>query len=309
LLIAIAGDSAALRASSTLGFDNPTYGAINLVNSTLTASHNLVIGGPNSSVYLGDSTLDLREFQLVSQSLLLFGNSSILQSDAGGFCVVDLLLGRGMNYVHDDRNIIEKHLSVTEGAKLTAANPLNLRGTLLVTDANSSCILESPLKAFALEVVANSVAEVPAESVVEVLGVVHGARLTVLQSPSVRSGITVTSPTGLVTGAEGILELAFDAEQSAGVLDWGLRWTGEHVGILAALLGSEIVATGAPRPVGVIYDPARYGDFTYVGFVGVPEPAACALLLIALGTLRNPRGNRVRRPLSAKMVAFPRAGK
>lgn len=64
------------------------------------------------------------------------------------------------------------------------------------------------------------------------------------------------------------LNLVFDSQPAPGELDWAFRWEGDHVDELLELLGTRIIVSGAPSPVGVIRA-SEYGDFTYIGSITI----------------------------------------
>jgi hypothetical protein len=85
------------------------------------------------------------------------------------------------------------------------------------------------------------------------------------------------------------INLHFDSSLVSGQLDWALRWRGDNRERLTDMLISIIHVQGAPLPVEIIYDPAKYGDFTYIGYIAeVPEPSVW-LLVVSVVLFRTER--------------------
>lgn len=116
----------------------------------------------------------------------------------------------------------------------------------------------------------------------------------VLQADGQLTGI---SGRNLTINDSGGLELVFDEELAPeGVLDFGLRLDFDQTDLLQGFLDSgRITFSGAgTADIDVIRDRDRFGDFTYVGYIGnataIPEPGN-AILLLSFGVLfrRNRR--------------------
>ena len=99
------------------------------------------------------------------------------------------------------------------------------------------------------------------------LSLAAGAAVTVFQSLGDATGLTLDGDLTLDPAAS--INLSFDSLQGPGAIDFAFRWVGDHVATLAALLGTRIIATGAPKPVSIVYDPAKYDDFTYIAFIPI----------------------------------------
>jgi hypothetical protein len=83
-----------------------------------------------------------------------------------------------------------------------------------------------------------------------------------------------------------LLDLRFDSAQSNG-LDWGLRLAGDKRSLLQMLIDDNMVKfSGGTNPIGIIYDVASFGDFTYLGYATtVPLPASLPLMLFGMGAI------------------------
>ncbi len=109
------------------------------------------------------------------------------------------------------------------------------------------------------------------------------------------STFTLTQGSGDTTGLSvntldirdsSLLDLRFDAAQSNG-LDWGLRLRGDERSLLQRLIDNNMVKfSGGTNPIGIIYDVASFGNFTYLGYATpVPLPASLPLMLFGLGAI------------------------
>ncbi|MBA3482849.1 MAG: hypothetical protein H0T51_13650 [Pirellulales bacterium] len=120
------------------------------------------------------------------------------------------------------------------------------------------------------------------------------SQMIVKQGLTTASGVTLNYrgwDTNFYVNYDAKLRLQFDDVQSPGGIDWAFRWQGQHVEELKYMLGTKILAEGAPRPVEVIYDPIRFGYYTYIGYLTVPEPhaqhAIWLAVIIALAKARS----------------------
>ncbi len=82
------------------------------------------------------------------------------------------------------------------------------------------------------------------------------------------------------------LDLWFDSGQVTG-LDWALRLTGkQELDLQLFLDNGQISFSGGTAPVGIVYDVASYGDYTYLGYVSaVPLPGAFPLMIFGISAL------------------------
>jgi len=82
------------------------------------------------------------------------------------------------------------------------------------------------------------------------------------------------------------LDLQFDSSQEAG-LDWALRLSGNKETDLQAFLDDDLVRfSGGISSIGIIYDIASYGDYTYLGAVSaVPLPGTFPMMMLGLSVL------------------------
>lgn len=99
---------------------------------------------------------------------------------------------------------------------------------------------------------------------------------------------------GLETGnltidAMSEIALVFDEVLAAeDELDFALRLTFDHTSLLQGYLDAGLITVSGPNSaqISVIRDTALYGDYTYVGYVGiaaVPEPGCAMVLALSLG--------------------------
>lgn len=112
------------------------------------------------------------------------------------------------------------------------------------------------------------------------------------------STFTFTQGLGNVTGLSvdnltvrdsSLLDLHFDSAQSQSFqgLDWGLRLRGDKRSLLQMLIDDNMVKfSGGTSPVGIIYDVASFGNYTYLGYTTtVPLPASLPLMLFGMGAI------------------------
>ena len=95
------------------------------------------------------------------------------------------------------------------------------------------------------------------------------------------------------------LHFIFDDVLAAeGELDFALRVDLGHLDTLQSLLDAgRITVAGGPDSIGVISDTNRFGDFAYIGYVGVsavPEPSSLSMLFAATLALAGRRRRRNR---------------
>jgi len=121
-----------------------------------------------------------------------------------------------------------------------------------------------------------------------------GSVLSFFQADGQLDGLSLSE---LQIDGTSILNLAFDdllADEDE--LDFALRLNGDKVSDLESFLASGRVLFSAqgPIPVEVIRDTNRFGDFTYLGYVGVavPEPTTLPLLLAFAATALSVRRRR-----------------
>lgn len=120
--------------------------------------------------------------------------------------------------------------------------------------------------------------------------ITNGGDISFSQSMGDLIGITADS---LTIDSGSTMSLTFDSD-SFGVppeLDWAFRVVGDQSATLQAFLDDgRIDVTGNVKPVEIFYDNAEYGDFTYVGFVAVPEPSSLAILaMVGCGVMMRRR--------------------
>jgi len=115
-------------------------------------------------------------------------------------------------------------------------------------------------------------------------------RASLTQNLGDTTGVTIT--TTLTTG-EVPLTLNFDATLGLGPIDWGLRWTGDHVASLQGSYAGGKLIVNASEPfdpnVNIFYNAGD--NYTYVGFetAPIPEPAGLGLIGMALLAMRRRR--------------------
>jgi hypothetical protein len=181
--------------------------------------------------------------------------------------------GAGTTYTANANLYIGYRLTVRNGAQFNANAAINVAADITVQNA----VLNSAANVTAhggLYVSSNgTVNAAPGMTVHDFLSIgapTGDASLLVLtQSPGNTTGLSLVGESSILDiGAEGTLGLVFDSQDTPGEFDWAFRWQGDHVDELVNLLGTRIVVSGAPQPVGVIRDDA-YGDFTFVGYVPI----------------------------------------
>ena len=107
-----------------------------------------------------------------------------------------------------------------------------------------------------------------------------GSTFSFFQADTQLDGLAFTE---LLIDGSSVLNLAFDNVLAGeDELDFALRLDGDAVGDLESLISSGQVTIAAldTFPIEVIRDTSRFGDFTFIGYVGVavPEPATLPLL-------------------------------
>lgn len=128
------------------------------------------------------------------------------------------------------------------------------------------------------------------------VGLDGGSTLNVFQSVGQLNGLAAEQ---LGIDAGSMLNLNFDVMLAAeDELDFALRLNGDAVAQLESFIaGGQLTFTGpASTSIGVIRDIDRFGNFTYVGYIGtsaVPEPSSLSLMIV--GTLAIAGRRRRRR--------------
>lgn len=281
--LAIAGTSTVSRASGhyalewldltgtalTLEADDDVTHAISLSGGAtldLEKSVSLVDYLP-STLVIDNSTLNLQGHVLEAPSVFLSGTTTINRG-AGGVIQGKrfTISGAGTTYDYAEDSFTESGI-VNGGGTMNQQAALTLTGSLNVSGPGSTYNVQAPLQVGSLALLS------------------EGA-LTVDETT-----LIVDNLFGLQISADALLTLLFAPTSSPG-LNWALRLTGDNEAALQGMLGSQIVANGAPQAVEVIRDVALYGDYTFVGYVAIPEPAAASLL--AIGTAGALMGRRRR---------------
>jgi hypothetical protein len=106
---------------------------------------------------------------------------------------------------------------------------------------------------------------------------------TFSQDAGETDGLSINS---LFVDATSVLDIQFDSQHEIG-LDWALRLTGSKETDLQAFLDGDLITfSGGTAPVGIIYDVASYGDYTYLGYVSaVPLPGAFPFMVFGISAL------------------------
>lgn len=209
-----------------------------------------------TSLQVDGSTLDLQGHRIETPSFFLAASSGAPTITRGVGGVIQgkrfsIANGATYDYQYD---------AFTESGEVTSGSTMNQNTSLTLTSSLS---------------VSGVGASYNANAALQV------ASLALLSSGS----LAVNETTLIVDNLFG-LQISTDllfAPTSASGLNWALRLTGDSEVALQGMLGSQIVASGAPQGVEVIRDVALYGDYTFVGYVAIPEPAAASLLAIGGG--------------------------
>ncbi len=264
--------------------------------------------------YLGAATLNLNGNTLTVDFLDLgsiYGGPGTVNRGGGNFSATAFFLGNGTSFTYEVGDNFSNSGNLSSGSTLTLNQDLTLAFSLNATGDSTINLGNHTLNVGSLDLgdpttVTRSVGSLIIAGDLNVFGETDLFSLAGDElSNSLRLGfnqpgfITMTQMAGDTTGLSllnsslsalqidsataSLLKLAFDGGQSMGVLDWGFRWSGDHIIDLNALLGSKIIVSGAPQSVSVIRNLGLYGDFTYIGFVGVPEPNSLAMLVVAWG--------------------------
>lgn len=215
----------------------------------------------------GGATLELNGHQASADGFVLYDDRSTIDRGAGGSVAARRAsLYNGASFTYEGSDLFSGAVEVRGGSAMTQNTAMTLSDSLTLQENGTTYAANAPLHAGRLWLL--------------------GGEITVHETT-----LAVDNPFGLTIADGSLLKLLF-APTSAPGLNWALRLAGDGAATLQGMLGNQIVASGAPRPVEMIRDVALYGDYTFVGYVAIPEPAAASLL--AVGAIAPILGRRRR---------------
>ena len=267
---ALTGDGATAQLSAS------SNGSLR-VESTLSAFSSIAIDT--------GALLELVSGNLTADTLTISG-SLAFDRTAGTYQAATLNLGDGAAVDYGAADTISTNVTVGSGAVFTLQKSLVLSGDLTLADGGSIVRASETLAVPTLTISGSSLLALLAGDQIDQLTLVDGGRLS---APS-----TLLLTTLSIDSQGSQLDLAsFDGVEDR--LRYALRVYGDVQTMLGDdLLEGRITLAPAVQTPGVIYDVARYGNYTYIGYVvAVPEPSTLAFaigsLLFSVTMLRRRR--------------------
>jgi len=277
----------------------------------VSSSSNYVFDGQDTITSGGSLTALRSGAKIVIASSIndvsLFAEGSSFGSSAGGTIDVDAASNFN-SVVATQRSTINLNESSTGDFEINEGSTLNLNnttltGSLTLEDSTLNRSQDSKLVLLDFSIAGGgTVAIREGDQVSESLSVSSGAEVDVfsildLDSIRLADGAVLNlfhemgqddflSTDSLeFVGQDSILNLFFD-EQELDFRDLalGIRISGDQTTELQGLVDAgQIRASGVPGLLGVFRDVQGFGDYTFVGVVGVPEPSSACLLVGVFG--------------------------